>query len=62
MTMLEDLKTKDKISREDIAKLLSSIGKPSKNRDEKIAAVKELELSNFQGTSLHETLDSYGEF
>lgn len=62
---LEDLKTKPNLTRQDIADLLKSIGKPGEKRDEKVAAVKELELSNpsqLGGHALELTLDSYPEY
>lgn len=57
-----DLKTKDKITRTDIAELLKSISKPGEKREEKIKAVKELDKSNFQGIKLEDSLNSYSEF
>jgi hypothetical protein len=57
-----NLKTQGKITREDIAALLASIGKPGKKRDEKLKAVQELERKNMQGHGLEVTLDSYGEW
>jgi len=62
--MLEELKLKSpsKITRTDIASLMAPIGKPGENRTEKMAAVAELNLSNFQGTKLESGLDDYGEF
>lgn len=59
---MEDLKSKPNLTRVDISKLLASIGKPGKKRDEKLAAVKELGLSNTQGIGLEVTLESYKEF
>ncbi len=57
-----DLKSKDRITRQDIADLLKSIGKPGEKRDDKLKAVQELELKNNQGHSVESTLDSYAEF
>lgn len=57
-----DLKSKPKLTREDIASLLSSIGSPGEKQEEKISAVKELEKQNFQGIRLEDSLNSYQEF
>lgn len=59
---VEELKTKPNLDRQDISDLLTSIGEPGEKRDEKLAAVQELELSNGQGISLESTLDSYGAY
>lgn len=59
---IEDLKSKPNLTRVDIAALLSSIGKPGEKRDEKLAALEELNLKNRQGFSVALTADSYGEF
>ena len=60
--MLEDLKQKEKLTRTDISELLMSIGGVGEKRDEKIAAVKELEKQNAQGVKLEDDLADYGEF
>lgn len=52
-------KPKDKISRADIAELLSSIGAPGKKQKEKQEAVAKLGLTNTQGVSVEETLKGY---
>lgn len=49
-------------TREDVAKLLASIGAPGTKREEKIAAIKDLGMSNTQGHDLSLTLDTYGEY
>lgn len=55
----EILKTKQMITRQDIADLLASIGKPGEKHDEKYAAVVELEKQNSQGVKLEDSLASY---
>lgn len=62
--MLEKIKNKPKsqITREDIAKLLKSIGKPGEKLKEKQEAVAELGLKNFQGVKAEEWLDDYKEY
>jgi hypothetical protein len=60
--MLDELKTKQNLTRSDITELLKSIGKPGQKRTEKEEAVKSLELSNSQNVGVHETLESYSEF
>lgn len=62
MTTVENLKVKKSITRVDIANLLSSIGKPGEKRDEKLAALEELNLKNRQGFSVALTADSYSEW
>lgn len=57
-----ELKTKPNLTREDIAQLLASIGKPGEKREEKINAVKELEKQNFQNIKLEDSLASYEEW
>lgn len=59
---IEDLKNKPKITREDIATLLKSIGEPGDKQEEKMQAVQELSKTNRQGHDLSETLESYMEF
>ena len=49
-------------TRDDLAKLLASIGKPGEKREEKLKAVQELKLSNKQGHALELTLESYKEY
>lgn len=56
---IETLKVKPNLNRQDIADLLKSIGKPGEKRDEKIAAVKELDKQNSQGIDLSDSLNSY---
>ena len=58
---VEDLKNKRTLV-EDIAQLLASIGAPGEMRDEKKETVKILNLRNFQGVPLEETLDTYKEW
>jgi len=50
------------VTREDLAQLLASIGKPGKKREEKLAAVKALNVQNSQGHDLSLTLESFQEF
>lgn len=57
-----ELKAKGNITRADIAALLKSLGKPRENREEKLAAIQELGLSNTQGHALELTLESYNEY
>lgn len=49
-------------TRQDMADLLASIGKPGEKRDEKFAAVAELNKQNYQGHDVTDTLESYVEF
>ena len=49
-------------TREDLAKLLASLGKPGENQDAKIEAVKKLNIKNKQGHGVELTLESYKEF
>jgi hypothetical protein len=50
------------VTRQDVADLLKSIGKPGEKRDQKIKAIKDLEMKNSQGHALENTLDTYKEF
>lgn len=59
---IEELKSKQTLLVQDIEELLASIGSPGENRDEKIAAVKELERTNFQSIKLEDSLADYGNF
>lgn len=62
---VDSLKSKSKITRDDIAQLLKSLGKPGENQDEKIAAVEKLGLKNpstLGGHGVHLTLETFGEF
>lgn len=61
-TLIEELKTKKPLTREDIANLLATIGKPGKNLVEKEAAVTALGKFNFQGISVQESLKDYSEY
>ena len=60
--MIEKLKLKQNLTRQDIAELLASIGKPGEKQEEKIAAVSELSKQNFQNIKLEDSLNSYEEF
>lgn len=60
--MIEKLKLKQNLTRQEIAELLASIGKPGEKREEKIAAVSELNKQNFQHIKLEDSLNSYEEF
>lgn len=57
-----DLKTKQNLTRQDIADLLTSIAPPGEKQEEKIAAVAELNKENSQGIRLEDSLVSYVEF
>lgn len=57
-----ELKKKLKITRDDIATLLSSIGKTGQKKEEKFKAVKSLNRKNSQGYGIEQTLESYREF
>lgn len=50
------------VTRSHISELLSMIGKPGKKQDEKIAAIKELQLENPQGYRVEDNLADYEEF
>lgn len=58
----EQLKTKKNINRSDIAELLKSVGKPGQKHKEKVEAIRELNIRNFQGVNLADALDDYEEF
>ena len=60
--VLESLKSKSSVTREDIANLLASIDEPGASREVKIDAVSELGIKNFQGIRLEENLEDYQEF
>lgn len=62
MDKLEELKKKGKLTRQDVADLLTSLGEPGKNREEKLGAIRELSKKNGQGFSIEMTLDSYQEY
>lgn len=62
MVSLDELKAKKSLTRGDIAALLASIGKPGKNRDKKLEAIRELNQKNFQGYDIEMTLDGYNEY
>lgn len=62
MELIETLKTKQNLTRQDIAELLASIGKPGEKREEKVAAVKQLSRANFQQIDLAASLNSYEEY
>ena len=62
MSILDELKAKKKITREDIENLLASIAPAGEKHQEKIDAVKQLGKSNFQGIGLEGTLESYRNF
>jgi len=51
-----------KLTRTDIAKILSDIAPPTEKRDEKIQAIKDLNLSNPQGHDIYLTLETYEQF
>lgn len=59
-SLLTKLKSQgNNVSRGDIDELLKSVGAPGKKRDEKIAAVQELGLSNTQGHDVATSLEDY---
>lgn len=62
MDEAEKLKVKNSVTREDIANLLASIGKPGEKRAEKIAAVAQLGHANSQGIKVEDALNSYEAF
>lgn len=62
MESIETLKAKQTLTRQDIAELLASIGKPGEKREEKTAAVKQLSRANFQQIDLAASLNSYEQF
>lgn len=59
---IEDLKSKPKISREDIGELLESIGEPGEKQEEKLQALQELSQSNRQGHDISLTAETYSQF
>jgi hypothetical protein len=61
-TLIEELKNKQGLSREDIGQLLKTVGKPGTKQDEKKAAIASLGKTNFQGIGLEESLIDYSEF
>lgn len=62
MATLEELKSKNSLTRDDIARLLKDIGGPGESQDIKRQCISELGKSNFQGIRLEETLEDYQEF
>lgn len=50
------------MTRQEISTLLSSIGKPGQKQQEKLEAVRQLELKNNQGHNIEVTLESYPEY
>lgn len=62
MATLNELKEKPKITRDDIAKLLSEIGAPGELRDVKLQTIAELGKTNFQGIGLETTIEEYQEY
>lgn len=59
---LLEIRNTGSVTRAHIAGLLSSIAKPGKKRDEKIEAVKQLNLENPQGYRVEDNLEDYAEF
>lgn len=49
-------------TRTDIAQILAGIGEPGKKRAEKLQAVRDLRITNFQGVGLEATLQSFKEY
>jgi hypothetical protein len=60
--ILDELKKKKKLTRDDIEELLASIGEPGIKHQEKFDAVKELNKRNFQGIGLEATIEDYKNF
>lgn len=60
--VIEKYKNKPDLSREDVADILKSIGKPGEKQDEKIATITQLGKANFQGHNIALALTSYPEF
>lgn len=60
--MIEELRNKDQLTRQDIAKLLESIGAPGKNRAEKKRAVIALNRISPQGYGLEYDVESYAQW
>ena len=59
MNILDELKAKKKLTRDDIERLLASIGEPGTKHQEKIDIVKELNRKAFNGVRLETTLEGY---
>lgn len=59
---ISELKTKENVTREDIASLLKSIAPPGKKQGEKIKAIRAVGGKNFQGQLVELTLNSYMEY
>jgi len=59
---IDELKNKDKVTREDIANLFESIGKPGTKQKEKLEALKSLNIQNTQGHDISLLADSWSEF
>lgn len=49
-------------TRTDIAQILAGIGEPGEKRQEKLQAIKDLRITNFQGVGLEETLATFKEY
>lgn len=62
MDILDELKKKKNLTRDDIEGLLESIGGAGEKHQEKIDAVKSLAMFNTQSIPLETTLTSYGNF
>ena len=62
MDILDEIKGKKNISRDDIERLLASIGEPGINHQEKVDAIKSLNKKNIQGVQLEQTITSYRNF
>jgi len=57
-----DAEVKPVVTRQDLADLLASIGKPGENREEKLTAVAALNKQNIQGHDVTGTLESFAEY
>ena len=62
MEILEEIKAQKVITRDDIERLLNSIGEPGKKHQEKIDAVKQLNKDGKQEVRLERTIESYQGF
>lgn len=59
---LLELRNSGGVTRAHIIDLLKFIGKPNEKREEKVDAVKQLNLENPQGYRIEDDLESYKEF
>lgn len=57
-----DAEVKQIVTRQDLADLLTSIGRPGENREEKLAAVGAFNKQNRQGHDILTTVESFSEW